>query len=83
MEGGSDTKCPYIRISAIKSGSVAERSRVLRVGDELVEVDRHLMVGLTHDEAINILAHISKPIILTIQRRKNLNLMDRVRSRKT
>ena len=80
VEGGSDTESPYIRISAIKPGSVAERSRILRVGDELVEVDRHLMVGMTHNEAITILGDIYKPITLTVQRRKNLNIMDRVHS---
>ena len=82
MEGGSDTECPYIRISAIKCGSIAERSKVLCVGDELVEVDQHLMVGMTHEEAIDVLGHISKPITLTVQRRKNLNLMKRVSSEK-
>ena len=80
VEGGSDTESPYIRISAIMPGSLAERSRMLRVGDELVEVDRHLMVGITHDEATDILGHIYKPITLTVQRRKNLNIMDRVQS---
>ena len=78
IEGGSDTDCPYIRISAIKPGSIADRSRMLRVGDELVEVDQHLMVGMTRNEAIDVLGHIYKPIHLTVQRRKNLNIMDRV-----
>ena len=80
VEGGSDTECPYIRISAIKPGSVAERCGMLKVGDELVEIDQHLMVGTTHNEAIDILRHISKPITLTVQRRLSLNLMDRIHS---
>ena len=46
LEGGSDTEFPYIRISAIRPGSLAERSRMLKMGDELVEVDSYLMVGI-------------------------------------
>ena len=78
IEGGSDTECPYIRISAIKCGSVADRCGMLRVGDELLEIDQHLMVGTTHREAIDVLGHISSPITLTVQRRENLNLNDRI-----
>ena len=76
MEGGSDTNCPYVCISYIQPGSVAKRCGMLRVGDELVQIDQHLMVGTTHSEAVDILRHIHKPITLTVQRRHNLNLKE-------
>ena len=82
IEGGSDIDSPYIRISGIKPGSMAERCSMLRVGDELVEINEHLMVGSTHDEAIDILRHIhhDQPITLTVQRRHSLNLQERIHS---
>ena len=76
MEGGSDTDSPYIRISNIKPGLVADKCGMLRVGDELVQIDQHLMVGITHFEAIDILGHIYKPITVALQRRQDLNILD-------
>ena len=61
VAGGSDTECPYIRISAIRPGSLAERSRMLKMRDELVEVDSYLMVEMTHNEAIDNLGICTSP----------------------
>ena len=81
VEGGSDTHCPYITISSITPGSLGERCNLLRVGDELVEVDDHLMVGSTHKEAVAILEKITKPVTLTVQRRNNFDAEARIKSR--
>ena len=82
IEGGSDTECPYIRIAAITPGSLADKCKLLRAGDELVKVNDHLMVGATHFEAIDILGTLYKPMILTVQRRSNLNLVERIIDRR-
>ena len=78
VEGGTDTDSPYIRISNIKPGFIADKCGMLQVGDELVQIDKHLMVGITHFKAIDILGHIYKPITLAVQRRQDLNIMDRI-----
>ena len=82
MKGGSDTTSPYIAISSIDPGSLAANCGLLKIGDELVEVDDHLMVGCTHREAVKILGQILKPVTLTVQRRKNFDAEDRIKSRR-
>ena len=80
VEGGSDnTDCPYIRIRAIHPGSVADKCGILRVGDELVQIDRQLVVGATHREATEAIGLIDKPTTLAVQRRQDLNLLDRLK----
>ena len=53
IEGGSDrAECSYIRVKSIRPGSVADRSGLIRIGDEIVQFDGQLMVGETHSEAL-------------------------------
>ena len=72
---------PYIRIASIAPGSLAEQCGLLRTGDELVEVDDHLMVGSTRREAVDILRQIREPVTLTVQRRRDFDTEARIKSR--
>ena len=58
-------------------GSVADKCGILRVGDELVQIDRQLVVGATHREATEAIGLIDKPTTLAVQRHQDLNLLDR------
>ena len=78
-EGGSDTESPYVKIAAIAPGSVAERCGMLRVGDELVEVDEVPIVGATHSQALDIIQGVSRPVTVTVQRREDFDLEARIR----
>lgn len=80
MEGGSDTESPYIRIKHITPDSVADQCGLLKIGDELVQIDDHPMVGMTHFEAVDVIGHIYKPITITVQRREHLDIPDRLTS---
>ena len=79
IEGGSDTESPYVKIAAIAPGSVAERCGMLRVGDELVEVDEVPIVGATHSQALDIIQGVSRPVTVTVQRREDFDLEARIR----
>ena len=81
IRGGADQSHNnrYVTISRIHPGSAADSCGVLRPGDQLVAVGDHLMIGITHREAVGILGAIDRPVTLTVQRKQELNIVERIK----
>lgn len=69
--GGLDTHLGMLYIKNIQPNSPAASCNRLRVGDQLLQVNDNCLVGVTHNEALNILKNTPPLVKLTVARKKN------------
>ncbi|XP_022803374.1 uncharacterized protein LOC111340749 [Stylophora pistillata] len=69
--GGLDTHLGMLYIKNIQPNSPAASCNRLRVGDQLLQVNDNCLVGVTHNEALNIKKNTPPLVKLTVARKKN------------
>ena len=69
--GGLDTHLGMLYIKDIQPNSPAANCNRLRTGDQLLQVNDHCLVGVTHGEALNILKKTPPLVKLTVARKQN------------
>lgn len=69
--GGLDTHLGMLYIKDIQPDSPAANCKVLRTGDQLLQVNDNCLVGVTHGEALNILKNTPPLVKLTVARKKD------------
>ena len=55
-------------IKSIRNGGPSDNNQVLRVGDELLEVNGELLLGVTHEEAIRLVQSAPKDVKIIVCR---------------
>lgn len=69
--GGLDTHLGMLYIKDIQPDSPAAKCNRLRTGDQLLQVNDHCLVGVTHGDALNILKNTPPLVKLTVARKKD------------
>ena len=68
--GGLDTPLGMLYVKGVQPGTPAERCNRLQIGDQLIEVNNHSLVGMTHSEALTVLKQAPPLVKLTVARKK-------------
>lgn len=71
IEGGMDTPLQYVYISHMIPGYAAFESGVFRKGDQLVMVGEECIIGLTHNEALDVLKNAKEEVEIVAQRKES------------